>query len=319
MRHPFSLLIVFWGATALAASGCDSAEHDSQDATIQDATRADAFNQADAFHQADAFRQADAFHRADAFQASDAFDAGDASQSADALPPGCSLPSPAGCDEVPCPAGESCVPGGGMPLRCTCDSLLDEWTCELPAAGGRCTPDCELLQPSLTCCRGGRAVPPLCAQGVFTCPEDANARAQPACGAFERVATPGLICSAETCDETEGCCFLVNATKCYSLEAALDRAMELQGCSGRVQCDDAGACPVEGEVCCAGFSRPDRGRDAVNRNYIESDCRPAEACVGPSLWSVCNRDADCGAGESCCASIVANPQVSLGLCVSGPC
>lgn len=305
MKHISSTLFIHISCIFFSLSllhGCDDAPAPSPDGTAVDAAPDDAPDAAP-LEDAAAPPDADAPPEDDALAA--AVDAAS----------GCTAPNPSGCNELGCPAGEICLPGGELPAGCTCDPALDAWSCERPTFGGYCKPACEVNQAPITCCRDGQPIAPLCEGGVFSCPEDTTARDAPACGAFERAAAPGLICGDALCGEAEGCCFNVNATTCYQL----DIADGVQGCSGRVQCDDADACNGEGEVCCASFSHPDRRAEVVNRDYIESSCQPAAACVGPTRWPVCNSDADCGEGLECCRNVTSNPRVSLGLCAPGPC
>ncbi|MFH2008314.1 MAG: hypothetical protein ABI333_17145 [bacterium] len=185
-----------------------------------------------------------------------------------------------------------CVLGCHMPgtsIECPPDAPCDPTT-------GRCTfcmcaSDSDCNPPETLCDEDSCQCYPGCT--LVGCPGDQNC--DPATGECRDREPDGVLCGWGVCGPPEVCC--------VSDEEPYEECTATDACAGdlAVVCDGPEDCGA-GQACC-------RPSGAVSRTYCVSGACPAGG-------TLCRRDTDCAAGESC------EPDVLFGwshrVCAAGP-
>lgn len=165
-------------------------------------------------------------------------------------------------------------------------------------------PSCRFTAAGFRCCAGGEELEPLCVgPGAWACPAGANAHAMAAwerCGRATATAVESGVRCAESTGVTRVCPL---GEQCWESIATSCLADEHPTYYRSFWCDGPEDCA--GGVCCLA-ELPVGGSSTAT--HLRSACEPA-AC-GAGAYTMCSADADCPAGERCCAG----PRSDAGTC-----
>jgi hypothetical protein len=285
-----SVLFALAGSLLLACSE-DSPDNTSSDAAVDAAIAADLAMVVDAAPMQDVAVSMDGASPTDAAAVDATVDA-----AVDAAPDAAPDPCASECDvDDDCEAPQVC-------------SL--EWVEECGNSRQECVDPCEAFgmertPRELRCCGEDAAVVPICADGVWGCPEGARQYETRVygCGPGTNTPEPGVHCGS---GNQEAICE-PGAWCCPSIVTACSDNPE-RNCYRENHCDGPEDCNA-GEVCCAHLVGVFHG----------SECRAADACAGADELITCNTDDDCPDAQACCAGIISlTTAICRAECLTGP-